>query len=36
VQIWAALTAAAILAAALVQLVALAERVTARAMGAPP
>ena len=35
VQIWAALTAAAILAAALVQLVALAERVTARAMGAP-
>ena len=36
VQIWAALTAAAILAAALVQLVALAERVTARVMGAPP
>jgi len=36
VQIWAALTAAAILAAVLVQLVALAERLTARVMGARP
>lgn len=36
VQIWAALLAAAILAACLVQAVALAERLTARAMGAPP
>jgi NitT/TauT family transport system permease protein len=34
IQIWAALFAAAILAACLVQAVALAERVTARAMGA--
>ena len=36
VQIWAALFAAAILAACLVQAVALAERLTARAMGARP
>jgi NitT/TauT family transport system permease protein len=36
VQIWAALFAAAILAACLVQIVALAERLTARAMGARP
>jgi NitT/TauT family transport system permease protein len=36
VQIWAALFAAAILAACLVQAVALAERVTARVMGARP
>jgi NitT/TauT family transport system permease protein len=36
VQIWAALFAAAILAACLVQAVALAERVTLRAMGARP
>jgi NitT/TauT family transport system permease protein len=36
VQIWAAQTSAAILAAALVQLVALAELDTPRAMGAPP
>jgi NitT/TauT family transport system permease protein len=36
VQIWAALFAAAILAACLVQAVALAERLTAKAMGARP
>jgi NitT/TauT family transport system permease protein len=36
VQIWAALFAAAILAACLVQAVALAERLTLRAMGARP
>ena len=36
VQIWAALLMAAILAAALVGLIGLAERVTARAMGARP
>jgi NitT/TauT family transport system permease protein len=36
VQIWAALFAAAILAACLVQAVALAERLTARVMGARP
>jgi NitT/TauT family transport system permease protein len=36
IQIWAALFAAAILAACLVQAVALAERLTGRAMGARP
>jgi NitT/TauT family transport system permease protein len=36
IQIWAALFAAAILAAGLVQMVALAERLTAKAMGARP
>lgn len=36
IQIWAALFAAAILAACLVQMVALAERLTAKAMGARP
>jgi NitT/TauT family transport system permease protein len=36
IQIWAALFAAAILAACLVQAVALAERLTAAAMGARP
>jgi NitT/TauT family transport system permease protein len=36
VQIWAALFAAAILAASLVVLVGLAERLTLRAMGVPP
>jgi NitT/TauT family transport system permease protein len=36
IQIWAALFAAAILAACLVQTVALAERLTAKAMGARP
>jgi NitT/TauT family transport system permease protein len=34
VQIWAALLMAAILAAALIGLIGLAERITARAMGA--
>jgi NitT/TauT family transport system permease protein len=34
VQIWSALLMAAILAAALVALIGVAERVTARAMGA--
>jgi NitT/TauT family transport system permease protein len=36
IQIWAALFAAAILAACLVQMVALAERLTAKAMGTRP
>jgi NitT/TauT family transport system permease protein len=36
IQIWAALFAAAILAACLVQMVALAERLTAKVMGARP
>ncbi len=36
IQIWAALFAAAVLAACLVQMVALAERLTAKAMGARP
>jgi len=36
VQIWSALTMAAILAASLVGLIGLAERITARAMGARP
>jgi len=36
IQIWAALFAAAILAAGLVQMVALAEQLTAKAMGARP
>jgi NitT/TauT family transport system permease protein len=36
VQIWAALFMAAILAATLVGLIGVAERVTARAMGAQP
>jgi NitT/TauT family transport system permease protein len=36
IQIWAALFAAAILAAGLVQMVALAERLTAKVMGARP
>jgi NitT/TauT family transport system permease protein len=35
VQIWSALVMAALLAAALLGLIGLAERVTARAMGAP-